>query len=234
MKICVPICENSVEKVCEKITAARDLKIDFIEIWCGEIAGICDAGKRGKIFEKIFDAVDELPILANCKNAAERGSFSGNDSQKLEILIDAAKRGAKFIDFDWQFPIEFLNEFRENAAGAELILSAHFWEKTPSLPKLLEIARKMKTRGADILKFAATATAPRDLITILRLAENFQKNGTRHISIAMGKVGAASRVLVPEIFGGEFAFAAVEESLATAPGQFSVAGLRGVAGGLGF
>jgi len=225
MKVCVPVVERDAAKAAHKVARAQSAGADLVELWLGEIQGVESAAARAGIFKGLA-ASKKVPIVANCKGPAERGNFPGNERTKVQLLQEAALAFADFVDFDWQSGEQALGDFQANCGQAKLILSAHFWERAPSLPKLLQFANKMLAKGARILKFAVMARDGGELLTLLRLAENLHRKSIPHICLAMGEAGKASRLLVPAIFGGLWTFAPVEKSDANAPGQFCLQQVR--------
>ena len=212
MKICVPIVEKKIQQVIVKMKNAFLKKADLIEIWCGEVEDLN--------LEKIFQH-KKLPLVLNCKAADEKGSFLGNETEKLTILTQGAKMGAEFCDFSVTTQKEIIEKFVQNKGKTKLILSTHFWQNTPPLPALLNTAVLMKKLKADILKFATYSRSGKDLLTTLRLAENLQRKNIQHICISMGKIGKISRFLIPQIFSSEFTFTPLSKEDANAPGQIS-------------
>lgn len=220
LKICIPVGENSLSALLERMEEAA-FEADIIELWLGELfPGECS-------LDQIFSQKEKLrkPILLNIKAKNEQGNFIGTDKEKYDILLEGIQRGAEYIDIGHDYHKEYLRLLLEQKKGTSIILSAHFFEGTPSLPALLNRIENMKKKGADIVKIAAMAKEKKDLLTILRLAENMGRCHERFIAISMGILGKSSRVLTP-YFGGEMMFAALDSQSASAPGQMTVKELR--------
>lgn len=241
MKICIPIVSSNIDEVCEKIKISAQ-KADIIEIWLGEFfpqlgiepVKMSDASFSeisGKILEKIFSAQEEagnIPLLINVKDEAEKGKFSGTDEQKIFLLQECAKLGAQYIDIDFEFNPELLAELkqtidsenskRKNSEKTQLILSAHFFEGTPTFPSLKNRVQRMQNSGADIVKIASMPESQKDLITILRFSENMKRKNIPFIAMSMAQMGKISRLLTP-LLGGEMMFAPLTKEEASAPGQ---------------
>lgn len=217
MKICVPIIAKKTSLVIQKMQEAQNSHADLMEIWCGEVEDLD--------LPKIISS-SNLPLILNCKSPDEHGNFLGSAKERLKILSSGALLGVTFCDFGINNHSDIIAEFlefkKQNKLKVDLIISAHFWRNTPNLPSLLNIVGKMIKMHADIVKIATMPKENRDLITVLRLAENLQKKRIRHITISMGNPGAISRIIVPQLFSGECTFAPIKKSTANAPGQLSI------------
>lgn len=230
MKICIPLVSSDIDEVCEKIKLSAK-KADIIEIWLGEFFSTPEISedfeeKTQKILEQIFTAKKEagdVPLLINVKDKKEKGGFSGSDEQKIFLLQESVQLGAEYIDIDFEFNPELLSKLKqridtENSGKTQLILSAHFFEGTPTFPALKNRVQRMQNSGADIVKIATMPKKNRDLITILRFAENMKKTNQKFIAMSMAQMGKISRVLIP-LLGGEMMFAPLTKEEASAPGQ---------------
>lgn len=227
MNICIPLVSSNIDELCEKIKISAE-KADIIEIWLGEFFTTPEnfldfEDNTQKILEKIFTAKKEagnIPLLINVKDEAEKGKFSGSKEQKIFLLKECAKRGAEYIDIDYQFEEALLAGLKRETenAGSQLILSAHFFEGTPTFPALKNRVQRMQNSGADIVKIATMPESQKDLITLLRFAENMKRKNIPFIAMSMGQIGKISRLLVP-LLGGEMMFAPLTKEEASAPGQ---------------
>ena len=227
MKMCIPIVSSDIDELCEKIKVSAE-KADIIEIWLGEFFTTPENFENfseysPKILEQIFTAKKEagnIPLLINVKDSKEKGNFSGSDEQKISLLQESTKLGAEYVDIDFEFVPELLGGLKKEVknAGSQLILSAHFFEGTPTFPSLKNRVQRMQNSGADIVKIATMPESQKDLITLLRFAENMKRKNIPFIAMSMGQIGKISRVLVP-MLGGEMMFAPLTKEEASAPGQ---------------
>ncbi len=222
LKICVPIVPTSLSHLLEIMKKSAQ-KADILEIWMGELSA------EERFYDVIFALKKQLniPLLINVKGPEEKGNFTGTSEEKMEIYKECIQRGAEYIDVDYEFSPKLLQKIQEEKLTSNLILSAHFFRGTPSLPSLLSRVEKMKERGANIVKIAAFAQEPKDLITLLRLAENLQRSQTPFIAISMGEIGKPSRFL-SSFFGAEMTFAPLEKKDSSAPGQIIIDDMREV------
>ncbi|MCT4592213.1 MAG: type I 3-dehydroquinate dehydratase [Candidatus Gracilibacteria bacterium] len=214
IKICVPIKERSNTKVIEKLKLAQEKGADLCEIWLGEIEDLD--------LEAIF-TVKKIPLVVNVKGESEQGSFKGTESEKVDLLLKAVEMGVEYADIAYENHTETINDFvSKTDKKSKIIISHHFWENTPPLPALLNISSKMLNLKADIVKLCTSSKTQKDLLTILRLAENLNRKNISHITILMGELGKSSRILIPSVYGGEFTFATLDKNSSTASGQFSI------------
>jgi 3-dehydroquinate dehydratase type I len=214
LKICTPLTASSTQETLELISRAnQEQRVDLIEIWAGEIGDLD--------LEKLFKA-SKKPLLINCKDASEKGNFTGSPEEKLEILSTSARLGAAYIDLAGDTTPEAITKLKSINSQTQLILSLHFWHNTPKLPNLLNQSKRLIKAGADLVKIATFASDPEDLVTIFRFAAKMRREKTPYIALAMGKLGQSSRFLIPTIFGSEFTFAPLANTRSTAPGQLSL------------
>ena len=187
---------------------------DIIELWLGELPS-------AEIdFARIF-SVKKTPLLLNVKSEKERGVFKGMDEEKLKILQEGAKLGAEYCDFDIEFPKTLIKKFVQNKSRAKLILSAHYFENTPTYSRLNDRVERMQDLGADIVKIATFVKDENDLKTLLTLSKKLRQEQQEFIVIGMGEQGKTTRMHAPKI-GSEIMFAALNETEKTAPGQMTV------------
>ncbi len=211
-RICIPIRANTLSNFLKKIGEASR-KADILELWLDGIEHELD-------WEKIF-ALKKTEYLLNLKTKKENGSFVGTHEKRFQIVSEGVRYGAKYVDLDYEFPELLIKKFIQEKGSTELILSVHFFQKTPDFHELLSLAYKMKNQGADIIKIATMANEEQDVDTILKLSEQLKHDDIRHISLAMGELGTSSRTQTHS----EIVFAALNEKEKTAPGQITIEGL---------
>lgn len=229
-------------------------KVSVIEIWLGEfftesvIENTADVYAYAdnlltEIFEQRKNLNTYFPLLFTLKGEKEQGNFSGTISDTKEISRKIIAKIAEysenknpdFLDLDYEFDSDNLYEFFEeikrtriaqniDTTSFQLILSAHFFEGTPSFPSLKNRTQLMQNRGADIVKIAAMPHDEKDVLTIFRLSENFKRKEIAYIAISMGDIGKISRIVTP-LWGGEMMFASLSAENASASGQMTIAEL---------
>jgi 3-dehydroquinate dehydratase-1 len=211
-RICVAIPPKTVEEAFELIQQAENLNADIIEVRLDSL------DSHEKIRE--IASFSKIPLIATNKSAQQGGSFSGTETERQKILIDASKSGFAYADVDLGTPhqkelIRSLKDF-----GAKVIVSFHDNKVTPSLSTLSNILDEQLTLGANVCKIVTTAKKVEDNLTVL----NFVSDASKHaelVCFAMGELGKTSRLLSP-VFGAFFTFACLDEKRKTAKGQLTI------------
>jgi 3-dehydroquinate dehydratase-1 len=211
MKICTPVREKSQKKVLDALEKLKG-KVDIAEVWLDQIKDL----KVSELVKK-----SPVPLLCVVKKKKDKGSFSGSNKEMLELLSEANKAGAAYIDI----PFEAVKKYKIQNTKCKLIISHHDFKKTPTLSTLLKKAKAMKESRADIVKIAVHASTLENTFSIISLAQLLEAEKIPHILIAMGEKGKLSRILTP-FLGGAMMFAPVSTSKSTASGQLTVKELK--------
>lgn len=206
-RICAVIVDNDLEAVneVEPLVDLLEVRIDLIgDGWQGLVKQL------------------DRPWIACNRRADEGGRWEESEERRIEELLKAIELGADIIDIELR--TKNLKKVKPIIKkGAELLLSFHDLEKTPSLDMMREVVQRQLATGADICKMVTTAQSFDDNFTVLQLIAEFPE--TRIVSFAMGPLGFASRVLCP-LAGGDFTYASIEQGKESAPGQITVRELR--------
>lgn len=162
------------------------------------------------------------PVIATCRKKDEGGMFAGTESERVEILKAAAILGAEYVDLEHSTDKRIIAEFVRNE-NAKVILSHHsFGSKIPRVPSLYA---RMRSTGADVLKFAYEVSDSADIRHAVEFLEIAKRDRQKAVAIAMGGAGESSRILYKK-FGGWATYAAAEVGKEAAPGQISARQLR--------
>ena len=219
MKLCIPIKEKNPEKILQLIHQAKNKKANIVEIWLDQISDFCNekifSEKNKKILKKILNCTD-IQKLCVLKDLSEKGNFCGSPTQKLKILSECAKENTAFCDFCEDTPDDILKKFCDTKKNTKLIISAHFWDHTPTLEELKKLSKKFLSKGADIVKIATTPKNKKDVDIIFRLDEFLTKEKIPHIVLSMKEIGKKTRFLK----NNEFMFVSMKTK--TAPGQINI------------
>lgn len=212
VKICIPVRQSTCKKALEQVKKAQKYA-DFIEIWLDNL--------KMSDFKALIKA-SSLPVIAKCSKI-----------QRVEILKKAVQCGAKFVDSGIhtnrlrQGGATFKNLIRDlektcKKYKAKLIISQHFWDKTPNLNFLLKTAIKAKNLGADIVKIATYVKRWPDNVILFELTKRLKASGVKNIVVGMGEKGKISRIGCV-LLGGFLTYIALDEKSRTAEGQMEVA-----------
>ncbi|NLG17899.1 MAG: type I 3-dehydroquinate dehydratase [Fibrobacter sp.] len=131
--------------------------------------------------------------------------------------VDIFRKIIPFVDcIDIELGCEISDEVVKLGEGKTIMVSEHDFTGTPSLTDLQMIVQRALTQGADIIKIAAMADSTEDVRRLLRFTDNSKEP---LVTIAMGPVGAVTRLIAP-LFGSLFTYGYVNKPVA--PGQLSV------------
>jgi 3-dehydroquinate dehydratase type I len=202
--ICIPIKPQSLKSLLSEIKKANNL-CDVIEIWFDEL--------------QLDEAAVKKILSAAKKDVLYK--YMGN-RENLDLIV---KHKLKYIDLDLSESKKLISGIKEQSPKTILILSAHDFKTTPSTIQLNRIASKMKDKGADIVKIAATAKDFSDTMRMLSFLKELNNNGTKAICLCMGKAGALSRA-AGHLFGNYLMYAPIHLKNKTASGQITVEKLQ--------
>ena len=156
----------------------------------------------------------KLPLIATVRSRKEGGRRFIPEAKRLE-LFQAVLPHVDAIDVELSSPhlIKTLVPLAKRK-GKRTILSYHHFKATPPDAQLIRLIQKGKKRGADIVKIAVTPQRSGDVGRLLLLTKRFRGKGL--ITIAMGPLGRASRILAP-LFGSALTYTFIRKP--QAPGQ---------------
>lgn len=182
-----------------------------------------EAASGADLVELRLDGVDRPDVAAalaghqtraivTCRPVWEGGGFDGGEEARERILTAALDEGAAFVD------VEFAAPFRERLvarAADRVVVSFHDFDGVPA--DLAQRFGAMRATGAAVVKIAVSARRLCDQLPIFDLATSLPP-GDRHVLLAMGESGVATRVLGARV-RNEWTYA----GQAVAPGQLSLA-----------
>ncbi len=174
------------------------------------------------VLRKFRKTYPDAYVLATCRHADASGYFKGSIEKQVEILEEALRAGATFVDLE----IESVEKAKRAVCALRelgpVCLSYHNFEKTPALDPVL---RRMRKYEADAYKIAITARKPSDNLRLIEFAHEPHERPL--ICLAMSEIGLASRILVAPL-GSLFTYAAPMAESGTAPGQIAAKLMRGL------
>jgi len=216
IRVCVALPPKTVEEAFSLIKQAEAQNADLIEIRLDSLTN--------------HDHIEEIPrctktpLIATNKSQKNHGNFSGNETERQKILLNAARNGFTYVDVDLGTPNqeELISSLHE--AGTKVIVSFHDFKQTSSLSKLEKILNEEVALGADVCKIITTAKSVEDNSTAIDLVSKASKKG-KIVCFAMGDLGIPSRFLSP-VFGAFFTFASIDKKRKTAKGQLTIQEMR--------
>ena len=200
--ICIPIKKKTSASVVDNLEEAQKVG-DIIEIWFDEINDLTDK-KLKEIIKK-----NKLPLIYK------------SSGEKIELVL---KGGIDFIDLDLETPSASIKLVKKISPTTQIILSHHDFKKTPSIEELKKIATRMRKKGADIAKIAATAQSLQDSLEMLQFVKE-ESEKSKVIGLCMGEEGKITRT-TGHLFGNYLMYAPLKRSDNTAPGQIEAEKLK--------
>jgi len=209
VRICVPVCERSLEALKESASLAA-LEGELVELRLD-----CLSSDELRAAEKGLDSwlpTIASPVILTLRPLGQGGLRRLDQGFRFEFLNQ--RKGAAFLDIELE-----LGLWAEKHGGLDwsrIICSHHDFAAVPS--DLEEIYGRMAATRAEILKISVHPEDATDCIAVFRLLERAQKDGRKMIAIAMGPAGVLTRILGPSR-GSYLTYAPREDKGATASGQ---------------
>ena len=203
--ICVPIFEKNYESVLQSAKNSIDAGADLLEFRI-DVMNNPNPDEVSSIIKDI-----NFPLIATNRKMEEGGFFKGSESERIDILLEAAKY-ANIVDIELETEDEYLEKIINGSKST--IISYHDFNITPSIDFLLEIVRREKQLG-DIAKFSVMPQNISDTLVVLNVLSQVQDT----IGIAMGDIGMYTRIIAP-LFGSPITFASLNNK--SAPGQLDI------------
>lgn len=227
-KICMPMVGKTEEDLLANLDEALALGPDVVEWRADYFQDVEAPAGLLAMLEKIRRTLPDTPLLFTCRDVSEGGfarilpqaraglierAIGSGMIDLLDIELEAARNG-----LDHLIPLA-----RKNNIG--VVLSSHFFTKTPPCAEMVEILQAEQRMGADIAKIAVMPNSPEDVLGLLAATQEMH---SRHaeiplITMSMGQLGLPSRVC-GGVFGNALTFGAGRN--ASAPGQIGIGELR--------
>ena len=203
--ICVPIFQKDFKSVLKSAKNSVEAGADILELRIDALDN-----PNPDLVSLIIKEIN-YPLIATNRRIDEGGFFQGTESERIEILLEAAKY-ADMVDIELQTPEEHIEKVVK--ASKSTIISYHDFEKTPSTNHLLDVVQRERALG-DIAKFAVMPQKLSDTLIVLNVLSQVQDT----VGISMGDLGKYTRVIAP-LFGSPITFASLDNK--SAPGQIDI------------
>ncbi len=172
----------------------------------------------------ILSASPRHPVIATNRPAREGGVSDLDEKTRIDVLLEAAKAGAEWIDLENDVPLEVLDRFK--SCGSHLVLSHHHFSGTPDGSELKRMAAQMAKKGTPAIKIATYAHSQEDNLRVLELIPFVRREfGIDMIAFCMGPQGLWSR-FVCLLLGSPWVYVQLPGQDASAPGQISADQMR--------
>lgn len=162
-----------------------------------------------------------LPVLITNRPKQEGGAWEKSEAERIGVLISLMPI-ADAIDIELcAKDRDFVVKEAKNA-GKTVIISTHYFQKTPETKVMKNVLEESFTAGADIAKLAVM---PESFDDVLRLFDVTLHAKGAVCTIAMGDIGKHSRVIAP-VYGSVMTYGSVDTAIA--PGQLRVDKLKSI------
>lgn len=213
---------------------AQSLGADLVEYRIDRLFnGEGDDDGQCAVLQLVADS--PLPCIVTCRMSDEGGEYDGDDSARVSLIeaLGTSDHPPRYIDFEAaaygrsanlrqkiNLAVRHPQQVRDVSTG--LILSSHDFDRRPE--NLMSVLSGMRGQeAARVLKVAFRARSIRDNLEIFDI---LRERDRPTIALCMGEHGLMSRVLAPK-FGAFLTFASLSQQGSTAPGQTTIAELRG-------
>jgi len=199
------------------ITLTERLTVDLIDRM-SDLSGLADMFEiRGDLVTDIdlltILRVRTKPLIFTARSASEGGKMKDDDPKRRALLHEAVRRGYDYVDVEYRSG--FFDIMTEKA-GHGLIVSYHDMTGTPQ--DLEVLYEGMCKTGADVVKIAVSPRSMTEVGRLMELARRHAHSTPPLIAIALGPLGAVSRITGPK-YGAPFVFASTGKGHEAAAGQ---------------
>lgn len=227
--ICVPVMEQRREDIIKEITYLSQSCADMIEWRVDAFGEFRDCNAVREVLESVAPVLSDKIFLYTFRTRRQGGEAE-IDGETLADLHDLAAEShcVDFVDLEYFEEEKPLKKIRSlQAKGIRVIASHHDFEETPEQGVMKMLLEKMCAGGADIVKLAVMPQSRKDVLNLLEITTEFQRQNpdTPVITMSMGKLGNISR-LCGETFGSCVTFGAHRKP--SAPGQYEMNQLKEV------
>ncbi|MBM4103290.1 MAG: shikimate dehydrogenase [Planctomycetes bacterium] len=216
--LAVPIQGQTKAQFKDRLKAAKEAGAEILELRTDYLTDLSSA----VVVELIHSARRTgLPVIVTCRDAKQGGAGNWDLKQRTEVLLEAVRAGAEFIDCEADnFAGDVQNAIQEVMSAnsrCRLILSAHnFQGPFEDIAVLYESIITVCPQAIPKLVYAANHIC--DCFPAFDLLHNKDRDA---IVFCMGSAGMISRVLAKK-FDSFLTFASLDDRQTTAPGQLTI------------
>jgi 3-dehydroquinate dehydratase-1 len=227
-KICMPLVGKTEEELLAGVQEAKALGPDVIEWRADFFKQVGDAEALLAMADRLRGELPEMPLLFTLRDVSEGGFTKLSQEVRADLIRQVIASGKiDLVDIELEAVkngLDFLVSFAKEQ-GVGVILSNHFFTRTPSLEEIVDILREEQSCGADIAKLAVMPNSPEDVLTLLCATNQMETQYAEIplITMSMGQLGICSRIC-GGVFGSTLTFGAGQNT--SAPGQIGVKELR--------
>jgi 3-dehydroquinate dehydratase-1 len=168
-------------------------------------------------------------LLVTNRRKKEGGFFSGPEKDRVDILAEAARLGADWVDIEASTGERLIRHLAGKISGpgktAKMIVSHHELRGTPAWRGLRRRYEACRAFGAQVVKIVTYAHCVEDNFRVLQLIPRSLEEGQAIVAFCMGPEGRISRLLAP-LLGSCISYASLGNGAESAPGQLTVPEMR--------
>jgi len=220
--LAVPIAAENLDQAKQQIKTAKAAGAEMLELRTDYLENLSLDLVKNLIAEAKTADPQLLPIIVTCRDARQGGAIGYPDQLRIDILTEALKAGAEFIDFEYENFLSAENHERirralSQASKGRLILSVHNFET--KFPNIIKLHRHIQTLyPAVIPKLVYTANHINDCFEAFDL---LRRTSGERIVFCMGAAGLITRIIAKKL-NSFVIFASIDEKNETAPGQMTI------------
>jgi 3-dehydroquinate dehydratase/shikimate dehydrogenase len=220
--LAVPIAAKNLDQAKQQIKAAKAADAEMLELRTDYLENLSLDLVKNLIAEAKTADPQPLPIIVTCRDARQGGAIGYPDQLRIDMLTEALKAGAEFIDFEYENFLSAENQERirralSQASKSRLILSAHNFET--KFPNIIKLHRHIQTLyPAVIPKLVYTANHINDCFEAFDL---LRRTSGSAIVFCMGAAGLITRIVAKKL-NSFVTFASIDDKSETAPGQMTI------------
>jgi len=182
----------------------QEIRLDLLDSPGAQIAAL--AASRHEISR----------LIVTCRPRRQGGGYSGDESERIDLLIAAIQAGVGFVDLEADVErADASRVLHEASKGITRVIRSHH-RFTPGLDPRRAI-EDLRGLGGHVLKLACQVDDAADLAPFLEIGRDRDRPV---VLIGMGPAGILSRVCALR-FGSAWTYVAADENSATAPGQLT-------------
>ena len=221
--ICISVMEKKKDDVVAEVKQLVEKHASMIEWRVDAFEGVESPNAVREVLKEIAPLIKETIFVFTFRSKEQGGLCSLTQEKVFDLhQVAAESKIVDFIDVEYFYTENADTEVRDlQKMGTRVITSHHDFHETPSSDVLFMLLEQMKHSNADIVKLAMMPQDAEDVLRLLAETNRFHQRYPEQllITMAMGKIGAVSRVS-GEIFGSCVTFGAGKN--ASAPGQIKM------------
>jgi len=235
LAICAPLTGATLDGLRAEAAKAIAAAPDLVELRADGFEAVANEESLMAALAMLNETLPGTPVLFTLRAAFENGLRDIPREAALRTYVQAMQSGyVQLIDTELANDAGFLGVVLQcaRANGVRVILSHHNFDHTPGADAMLATLQAMQRAGADIAKIAVMPRSKADVQALYDAMTRFRADAAiPHIGIAMGALGAETRVLGAQ-YGSVLTYAALDEASGSAPGQLTVSAMRAALAGL--